>query len=317
MNNSEYTFWLNDLSVLYKDDNYYKFYPTIKMNRVQQLNALTRLFIYMIILFVLFGNIDNIYNNGENQNDNDNDYKINNLIYVPIIGIIFVIIMYNVFETDDEGKKAEILRLKRQIKSPVFTEPDVNYRTYTVDIDGETKVIDIDEEYEKNNNVENFDTKYELQSGQYDSNGDFNYGNNYDALATNKEEKIKYTLDEMRLYEKNKCRRPTKDNPFMNPSIVDFNSTSGQIMACNANDEDIDNNIDNMQSETRLKFNEDMYRNLDDVFDRKNSQRQFYTVAHNVPNDQDAFAKWCYKMPSNCKTNQTKCLKYQDLRTKY
>jgi hypothetical protein len=66
-----------------------------------------------------------------------------------------------------------------------------------------------------------------------------------------------------------------------------------------------------------IKFNQDTYRDFEDVFNKKNSQRQFFTIAHNIPNDQEAFGRWLYKFPPTCKTDQTRCLKYQDLRTKY
>ena len=50
----------------------------------------------------------------------------------------------------------------------------------------------------------------------------------------------------------------------MNPSIDDFNKESVPV-ACNADDEDINN-------EMALKFNQDMYRDIEDVFNKKNSR---------------------------------------------
>ena len=46
-------------------------------------------------------------------------------------------------------------------------------------------------------------------------------------------------------------------------------------------------------------FNEDLYRDLTDVFGKNNSQRRnFIPVPGNqVPNDQGAFAQWCYGTP--------------------
>jgi len=312
-----YKFWLDDIRVLYKDGNYYRFIPTSQDTRIEQLNAVSRFFIYLFLIFIMFGRTDE-------------------WLYIPIIGLIFVIIMYNLFEFDEEGKKAELLRMKRKVKSAVLTEPEINYRTYVINEDGETRVIDIDAEEQKKfeagyadpNNADslegldtldvqslglNFDknTAYGLEAGYVDSNGDIQYGSAYDALTSKKTDadQVKYTLDEFRIYEKSKCRRPTKDNPFMNPSVDDFNKEDVPV-ACNADDEDIHDDME-------LKFNEDMYRDLEDVYNRKNSQRQFFTVAHNIPNDMEAFARWCYKMPETCKTDQSRCLRYQDMRTKY
>lgn len=340
---SRYVFWLDDLRVLYESGNYFRFIPTSDMSRVEQLNALSRFCIYLFVIFLAFGRADE-------------------WLYIPIVGLIFIIILYNLFEFDEEGKRAELLRMKRKVKSPVTSPPEINYRTYIVEEDGETRVVDIDEEEQKqfeesvtgdrdgsgknggkkkqkkpsfkpredalgdesldlesldtldrqslNLNVQN-NTTFELEAGFVDSNGDLQYGGNYGPLTTKEEDddKIRFSLEEFRIYENNKCRKPTKDNPFMNPSVMDFNEPNVP-MACNADDEDI-------ADEIPLKFNEDMYRDLEDVYNRKNSQRQFFTTHHNIPNDQEAFARWCYKMPATCKTDQTRCLRYQDLRQKY
>ena len=49
-------------------------------------------------------------------------------------------------------------------------------------------------------------------------------------------------------------------------------------------------------------FNDSLIRDVDDLFERFNSQRQFYTVPGNsIPNDQDTFAKWLYARPKSCK----------------
>jgi hypothetical protein len=317
-----YVFWLDDVRVLYRGDNYMRFVPTSDMSRIEQLNALSRFCIILFILFLMFG-------------------KSEEWLYIPLIGMIFIIVLYNLFEIDEDGKREELLRMKRKIKSPVndADRPEVNYRTYIVEEDGETRVVDIDaeenkkfiESFENNGNddkdisidsIDTFDrqslnlnfgknTKYDLEAGYIDSNGDFQYGSNYEETSrrVDDEDKIKFSLDEFRIYEKNKCRKPTKDNPFMNPSAADFNEPNVPV-ACNADDEDVHDDMN-------LKFNEDMYRDLEDVFNRKNSQRQFFTVHHNIPNDQEGFARWCYKMPATCKTDQSRCLRYQDLKAKY
>jgi hypothetical protein len=296
-----YVFWMNDITVLFRDKGYIKFVPTSEMTRVEQLNAFSRFFLYLILILVLFD-------------------KTDEFIYVPIIGLIMVVVLYNIFEIDEGGKREEILRMKRIRESMRNVEGDINYRTYQVDDDGDVVTIDIDREenqqYLNDDDSESSQpTDYELEAGHYDSNNKLHTGPYLSPVQSLKEQekksknKIKYSLDEMRIYESNRCRKPTVDNPFMNPSVDDFNKEDTP-KACNADDEDIRKDIE-------LKFNEDLYRDIEDVFDKKNSQRQFYTVAHSIPNDQEGFARWCYKFPATCKTNQERCLRYEDLRTKY
>lgn len=111
------------------------------------------------------------------------------------------------------------------------------------------------------------------------------------------------------------CTAPTLDNPFMNPTMKDYLNVdeSGKIVdrppACDANEPDVKKNIDD-------NFNNNLYMDIDDVFGKMNSQRQFYTVpSTTIPNKQDEFARWLYKTPPTCKEDQN-CLRYEDLRAK-
>ena len=93
------------------------------------------------------------------------------------------------------------------------------------------------------------------------------------------------------------CLLPTKDNPFMNPRFQDYgNNQSLPAKACKTY-----NNV-GLQGKVEEYFNEDLYRDVGDIFGKNNSQRQFYTVPGNqVPNDQWAFANWLYGTPPTCK----------------
>ena len=101
------------------------------------------------------------------------------------------------------------------------------------------------------------------------------------------------------------CRVPTKDNPFMNPYQSEFsNENVSESKACPSY-----NNV-GVQNRMNELFNEDLYRDVKDVFGKNNSQRQFYTVPGNqVPNDQESFGQWLYGTPPTCKEgNQKACL---------
>ena len=101
------------------------------------------------------------------------------------------------------------------------------------------------------------------------------------------------------------CSLPTKDNPFMNPTLSDYGSDKQPPpKSCPSY-----NNV-GVQRRVEELFNEDLYRDVNDIFGKNNSQRQFYTVPGNqVPNDQSSFANWLYGTPSTCKEgNGIACL---------
>ena len=89
---------------------------------------------------------------------------------------------------------------------------------------------------------------------------------------------------------------PTKNNPFMNIQMTDYEDNPHRESAIKINDTlELRDNI-------KQNFNNKLYRNVGDIFERENSQRQFYTTPiTTIPNDQTKFAEWLYKTPPTCK----------------
>ena len=64
-------------------------------------------------------------------------------------------------------------------------------------------------------------------------------------------------------------------------------------------------------------FNNNLFREVDAVWERENSQRQFYTVPNtSIPNQRNEFAEWLYKSRATCKEDNNNCYNnyYSDLR---
>jgi hypothetical protein len=256
----KYIFWTNDPTILIRDGNYTKFIPQKNDTRVQQLNAITLLCIYFIIISYFTGNLTEL------------------VIQIPLIIIFLLVIFYYIYETDNLGKLKELKKNKN--------------------IEG----MDNTDNINNNDNIK-------LEAGYYDSEGNLQTGSFLSHKKLNNKG-LAYDFEDMLKYRKTKCRVPTPDNPFMNPSINDYNN--GEVPApCNDDDE----NISDMIPKISEAFNKDLYRDLSDLFDVQNSQRQFYTLPQGYPNDQQAFAEWCYKTKSICKDGGD-CVRYEDLRYK-
>lgn len=86
------------------------------------------------------------------------------------------------------------------------------------------------------------------------------------------------------------CSLPTEDNPFMNLNTYDF-SNGAVGKACQSYDnKGVQNMIEN-------QFNNDLFLDSNDLFGRRNSQRQYYTMPNtDVPNGQDKFMNWLYNI---------------------
>lgn len=297
-------FWTDDFSILYTNDNYLRFVPIYESSRNQQLNAITRFAIYAIILLLIFS-------------------KNYVWLIVPLIIILFVVVFKKIMNSDVLSREKELAKTINIRADKEHMVNELKNREYQSDGDQIIKTdIDTSPDALMANlspypdtpgtyrPVQEREVDYKVLAGYYDSDNTLHVGplagpSNY--LRANP--KTYYTVDEMIDFDQNTCRKPTEDNPFMNPPITDFGTPNSPV-ACNANDDDIKESI-------KVNFNKGLFQDVDELWDKTNAQRQFYTMPNTaIPNNQSEFANWLYKLPSSviCKDNQEGCLRYDDIR---
>ena len=89
---------------------------------------------------------------------------------------------------------------------------------------------------------------------------------------------------------------PTINNPFMNISPDEYLNNLDRKVP-----KDLLTNK-KLQNEIERSFDHNLYKDASDIFNRNNSQRQFYTMpVTTIPNKQKKFAEWLYKTPTTCK----------------
>jgi hypothetical protein len=110
------------------------------------------------------------------------------------------------------------------------------------------------------------------------------------ANAANAEKK-KAASDETEVFDNEMnelCTRPTPENPFMNVLVSDIGDNPLRPAACDVEDHRVRNKM-------HQYFDAGLYRDVDDIFHSKASDRQFYTMpVTTVANDAGAFASWLY-----------------------
>lgn len=104
-----------------------------------------------------------------------------------------------------------------------------------------------------------------------------------------------------------KCIPPTKNNPFMNVLQNEYIDNPTRPPACD---------YDEVKDQVEQHWSHNLYQDIDDaLWNRNNSQREWFTMPYTtIPNDQGSFVNWLYKTAPNCKTDQSACLRYEDLR---
>ena len=89
------------------------------------------------------------------------------------------------------------------------------------------------------------------------------------------------------------CQKPDLNNPFMNILPGD---SRGRDQACSYTKE--------TKSQIEDAFETNLYDDIDDIYGKKNSQRQFYTMpSTSMPNKQTEFGQWLYNIGPTKKEN--------------
>jgi len=111
--------------------------------------------------------------------------------------------------------------------------------------------------------------------------------------------------------------KPTLNNPFMNPTILDIKEKPNR-KAAKTYFEDT-KEAEELREDIKDKFEYNLYRDYDDVYESNNNDRQFYTVPNTeTPTNQEKYLEFLYggMMDGGCKTNVEDCKPYEDLRAR-
>lgn len=98
-----------------------------------------------------------------------------------------------------------------------------------------------------------------------------------------------------------RCTRPTKENPFANMLLSDLADDPDRSGACA---------YDDVKDEISDYFNDGLPRNMTDVYEKENSQRQYMTMpVTRAVADTRAFAEFAYGSlgVEGCKENPARC----------
>lgn len=91
------------------------------------------------------------------------------------------------------------------------------------------------------------------------------------------------------------CTVPTKENPFMNVLMSDYSENPQKKEAC-------DVSKGKTKKLVKKYFNNNLYRDVSDVYNKNASDRNYYTMPiSTIPNDQESFAKYLYGQDKTCK----------------
>jgi hypothetical protein len=277
-------FWIHNPKVLL--DKYYEILPTKKMTRTEQMNAVTRLLLYIFVLVIIF----------------DRNTEVITFI---LIGLLLIVVLYFIYANDKQGIKDDLLNENKNEFESYKSGDDL--------LDNQELKKNILDLYEKKKeqNLKSLNSKLEdeveLQSGYIDFDGNYKIGGNNSDISIYEENKPKpkISLSKSKMMEDKHCRKPTVDNPFNNVVFSDFLQEGNIPQPCNSNEETM--------TEMQNLYNSSIYRNLSDVFERDNSQRTFYTVPiAQTPESQTDFANWLYKTGPTCHENSNYCKYYQD-----
>jgi hypothetical protein len=107
------------------------------------------------------------------------------------------------------------------------------------------------------------------------------------------------TRESFAVPDKTKCRVPTSQNPFMNPSAIEMISAP----PCDIDLEEVEDQVNEYSKRTR-------YSDADDAFDRNHAFERFNTIPLQ---DVDAYMKFVFPIGKTCKEDN-QCIQFEDIR---
>ena len=113
---------------------------------------------------------------------------------------------------------------------------------------------------------------------------------------------------------KSSLTQPTEQNPLMNVALPELNGNPKRKPAAPSFNQAVEEDINEKTKQQIINNNggnENLFKNLGDNVIFKHSMRNFYSTANTrIPNDQTAFAEFCYgDMPSCKEGNSFACEK--------
>lgn len=296
---SKKVFWIENPYILFEKEELVNFVPNKDMSILEKMNAVTRFCLYGLIIGQLFN-------------------FSNNIMYMLCSIIILIIISYKLQSPENEISESLDLFTEDQINtlsnklSEILMSKNGNEMEQIGNNEGKcnsnmNSTNESQEEFDNvilnkayNNQAEKCNNTNQHNQDSRDTLGNLIRvkGEDSNNKDNNQNNQINQDHNESNQISE-KCTEPTKDNPLMNINIGD---DPNKPKACEYTDE-IKENINE-------KYNYNLYRDVDDLFERHNSQRQFFTMPEN---NQQEFAEWLYKAPETCKESSL-CLRNEDKR---
>jgi len=272
-------FWAQNPQVLYQRSTLTKFIPDKSMSLTEKLNAVTRFLIYFTILFFLISGQSDAF-----------------AILLIGLGVIWMLHEYKVdvnisvqnkeeTQVQPEAQPAEVPSMDEFVASP---PPPIKVDSGPQGTSDRSDII-------PNLNFASADSVKDAFTNAPGTNP-FQMGGGDCGTCSAPTQRgtcekgvdIRLDLDQERL-----CQMPTKNNPFMNVQVTDYANNPNRLPACNP--EIVKNDTNNLWSQN-------LFRNVNDVWDKNNGQMRFNTESSTtIPNDRESFQKWLYDVPYVCK----------------
>jgi hypothetical protein len=126
----------------------------------------------------------------------------------------------------------------------------------------------------------------------------------------------KEKLADVEPYTKMKVRKnpePTLNNPFMNTLMTDYAENADKKPAPEYYQDTKE--AEEIRNDISDKFTHDLYMGIDDIYEKNNAQRQFYTTPNTeIPSNQEKFLNFMYPNMVSCKEEAQNCKINEDLR---
>jgi hypothetical protein len=181
------------------------------------------------------------------------------------------------------------------------------YQRRNTDIETKNKIRHLKEGFNnvredvlnQSNNINSNNSNANNSNSNNNANNNANKKNgkkeNFEVIVQN----IENTQSNINKILQNNFTMPTKENPMMNVMLPEINDNPNRKPAGPSFNKSVEKEIDNS---VISNLDKRLFKNLGDNIAHQQSMRNFYTMPNTqIPNDQKAFAEFCYGSMLSCK----------------
>lgn len=280
--NAKEAFWFDDITELYKNNNYKKIFVNNTMSFNEIFNAVTRLIILLALILLLF-------------------FPSVGICLLLVLMMALLVIMYYAIIPVLDTKPTTVERMQNVSNIRSRQRPNIKFPLRSSNTPSNNTHCLIKNIYDGS-----------FTSGQNSQSlSSANLASLYNQTNMSQLSNISDLPSMTNVSDIPNLKHLPYPTNISSVPIISNIPTIKQVVGSNESTDEINQDFNDVDMRN---FHENLFDTVDNLYEKTNYTRQFESVPnHLAPDNQGEARKWIYNTPVTCKEKSTQCLKFTDL----